>query len=72
MELLKKKSPSILKSKETVEEINSASQKRLDARRKENEDHHKYLFGAPKPLLKSKKVSFKTGPVNDSPHFVYQ
>lgn len=72
MGLFKSKSePSVLKSSESVEEINSSNQKRLEARRIENAARSNYLFGTPRPLVKTKKVHFRTGPVVDTPHFVY-
>lgn len=64
--------PSILKSSESIEEINSTNQQRLEARKVENASKEKYLFGTPRPLVKTKKVHFRTGPVIDTPHFVYE
>lgn len=73
MGLFKSKSvPSVLKSNESVDEINSTNQKRLEARRVENAARENYLFGTQRPLVKTKKVHFRTGPVVDTPKFIYK
>lgn len=67
-----KKTPTVLKSKEPVEEIVSASQARLAARKRENEDREKYLFGTGMKLLPRYPKLLISKNIVDTPRFVYK
>ncbi len=45
---------------------------RNDIMDKEKTSRNSILFGNARPLLPKRKVSFKIGPVDDKPHFVYK
>ena len=66
-----RKVPKVLKSTESIDEINSTAQKRLEARRVYNTDREKYLYGHPKELKPKIRQPFIIGTVNDKPHYVY-
>lgn len=60
--------PRVIRSKETIEEINEASQKRLKERKQELVSREKYLYGAPK-LPKNPAKPFWKHHVESSPNF---
>lgn len=66
--------PHVLASHETIEEINSQAQHRLEERRKNNSGgsrEEKYLFGSPKIKLPPYKRVVYTSPVDLSPRYIY-
>lgn len=64
--------PSVIKSDQTVDEINMESQKRLEHRRLSDIRKHDYLFGGPKQLKAPHRRIVVVVKADQRPRYVYK